>query len=316
MAVRPIDAVQVRNDINLHHKPTPVSEFESGFNNGLNQAIWEITHAPTLTQPPITGDTSDGYHTFNELYHHRAILFSVICNERPEVAWKSKRHHDGTMYDGMFIVGIDTPEGQATYHYDIDPYWNLFRVKELKLAPKWDGHTSGEAIRRIGTLTQPNEGGKDKNVPTNEPLTLEELRLMAELTPVWWDWVQGWVLAKKGMIMSWNGRYHNSGELRGDFIAARRRERGNLLEIEKLIERLQNWDGIKPDREIDCAIEGLKALQAENDRLRREKDDAIRQLKFFAPCAGCKWYRGIKGCAHELGCDTNHDYYEFVAKEE
>ena len=88
------------------------------------------------------------------------------------------------------------------------------------------------------------------------------------------------------------------------------------MEIEKLIERLQNWDGIKPDREIDCAIEGLKALQAENDRLMRERDDAIRQLKFFAPCAGCKWYRGIKGCAHELGCDTNHDYYEFVAKEE
>lgn len=88
------------------------------------------------------------------------------------------------------------------------------------------------------------------------------------------------------------------------------------MEIEKLIERLQNWDGIKPDREIDCAIEGLKALQAENDRLRRERDDAIRQLKFFAPCAGCKWYRGIKGCAHELGCDNNHDYYEFVAKEE
>ena len=87
------------------------------------------------------------------------------------------------------------------------------------------------------------------------------------------------------------------------------------MEIEKLIERLQNWDGIKPDREIDCAIEGLKALQAENDRLKRERDDAIRQLKFFAPCAGCKWYRGIKGCAHELGCDTNHDYYEFVAKE-
>ena len=112
---------------------------------------------PTLTQPPITGDTSDGYHTFNELYRHRAILFSVICNERPDVAWKSKRHHDGTMYDGMFIVGIDTPEGQATYHYDIEPYWNLFRVKELELAPEWDGHTSCEAIRRIGTLTQPNE---------------------------------------------------------------------------------------------------------------------------------------------------------------
>ena len=56
MAVRPIDAVQVLHNINLHHRPTPVSEFESGFNNGLNQAMWEITHAPTLTQPnePLT----------------------------------------------------------------------------------------------------------------------------------------------------------------------------------------------------------------------------------------------------------------------
>ncbi len=56
MAVRPIDAVQVLHNINLHRRPTPVSEFESGFNNGLNQAMWEITQAPTLTQPnePLT----------------------------------------------------------------------------------------------------------------------------------------------------------------------------------------------------------------------------------------------------------------------
>jgi len=56
MAVRPIDAVQVLHNINLHHRPTPVSEFESGFNDGLNQAMWEITHVPTLTQPnkPLT----------------------------------------------------------------------------------------------------------------------------------------------------------------------------------------------------------------------------------------------------------------------
>ena len=45
-----------------------------------NVVIEDIRSMPTLTQPPITGDTSDGYHTFNELYRHRAILFSVICN--------------------------------------------------------------------------------------------------------------------------------------------------------------------------------------------------------------------------------------------
>lgn len=51
MTVRPIDAAHVLNDINWHHKPTPVSEFESGFNQGLNQSMWIITHAPTLTPP-------------------------------------------------------------------------------------------------------------------------------------------------------------------------------------------------------------------------------------------------------------------------
>lgn len=135
--------------------------------NLLEQVLYDIQHVPTLTPTPITGDTSDGYHTFNELYHHRAILFSVICNTHPDIAWKSKRHHDGTMYDGMFIVGINTPEGQATYHYDIDPYYGLFHVKELEYAQEWDGHTPDEAIRRIGTLT-----------PPNEPLTIEQLREM------------------------------------------------------------------------------------------------------------------------------------------
>jgi hypothetical protein len=103
-------------------------------------------------QEPITGETSDGYHTFNELYHHRAVLFSVIVANYKDRAWKSVRHHDGTMYDGMFIVGIDTPDGQATYHYDIDPYWDMFDCKVREFAPKWDGHTPAQAIERIGKL--------------------------------------------------------------------------------------------------------------------------------------------------------------------
>lgn len=98
------------------------------------------------------GDLSDGYHTFNELYHHRAVLFSVICNACPEKAWKSKLHDTGDMFEGMFIVGIETPQGQATYHYDIDPYWDMFKVKELERAPKWDGHTPQDAIERIGSI--------------------------------------------------------------------------------------------------------------------------------------------------------------------
>lgn len=108
------------------------------------------------------GELSDGYHTFNELYHHRAILFSVICNSMPDKAWKSKLHDTGDMYDGMFIVGIETPDGQATYHYNIEPYWDMFKVKELEKAPKWDGHTPTEAINRLFNIsTNVMDGGKE-----------------------------------------------------------------------------------------------------------------------------------------------------------
>lgn len=105
----------------------------------------------SIIEIPSTGigDVSDGYHTFNELYHHRAVLFSVICNQNKGKAWKSKRHHDGTMYANMFIVGIETPQGQATYHYDVNPYWDMFNVKTLDNAPEWDGHTPEQAINRI-----------------------------------------------------------------------------------------------------------------------------------------------------------------------
>lgn len=108
--------------------------------------------ADLIDPTPITGETSDGYHTFNELYHHRAVLFSVIVAAFPEKAWKAKKHRDGTMYDGMFIVGVETPDGQATYHYDISPYWDMFRCKEIEFAPEWDGHTPAQAIERIGKL--------------------------------------------------------------------------------------------------------------------------------------------------------------------
>lgn len=73
---------------------------------------------------------------------------------RLEDAKRSLRehHHDGTMYDGMFIVGIDTPAGPATYHYDVEPYWDMFPCEVLDRAPEWDGHTPDDAIERIGTL--------------------------------------------------------------------------------------------------------------------------------------------------------------------
>lgn len=100
-----------------------------------------------------TKDISDGYHTFGDLYHHIAILFSIICNQNKERAWKSRLHHDGTMLDeDMFIVGIETPKGNYTYHYHIDPYWDMYNVKELDRAPEWDGHMPEDITRLFGLI--------------------------------------------------------------------------------------------------------------------------------------------------------------------
>ena len=125
----------------------------------MRDVLDSIKNAPSLdVTPVITGETSDGYHTFNELYHHRAVLFSVIVKAFPDRAWKSRKHHDGSMYDGMFIVGIETPDGQASYHYVIDPYWDMFQCKELEYAPEWDEHTPAQAIARIGKLEPVRHG--------------------------------------------------------------------------------------------------------------------------------------------------------------
>lgn len=94
------------------------------------------------------GDLSDGYHTFDELYYHRCVLFSLICNQNNHIAWKSKKHYTGDMYDDMFIVGINTQYGQVTYHYNLK-YWDMFNVPELENAPEWDGSSPSDCIERM-----------------------------------------------------------------------------------------------------------------------------------------------------------------------
>lgn len=98
------------------------------------------------------GDLSDGYHTFNQLYHQRAILFAALVNQNSDKAWKSLKHEDGRYcFDSngeWFIVGIDTPEGSYTYHYE-KKYWELFRCRELECGKPWDGHTEEDVTRLL-----------------------------------------------------------------------------------------------------------------------------------------------------------------------
>lgn len=92
---------------------------------------------------------SDGRHTFEELYEHRIILFSIICNQNADVSWKSKKHFDeehDPMFNDSFIAGITTSLGNVTYHIKMK-YWDLFRVKEIPNAFEYDGTTPSEGLK-------------------------------------------------------------------------------------------------------------------------------------------------------------------------
>lgn len=101
------------------------------------------------------GDASDGWHSFDELYHHRTILFASLCNyvqatdaEGKDLAFKSWKHSDGTMYDGMFLAGVWTRMGWVTYHCEAE-FWDYFDVPELAHAPEWDGAMPEDGLHRL-----------------------------------------------------------------------------------------------------------------------------------------------------------------------
>ncbi len=107
------------------------------------------------------GDVSDGFHTFNSLYEQRMILFAALVKAYKNKAWKSYRHEDGEYCfgGGWFVVGIDTPEGSYTYHYE-NKYWDMFDCIDLPRAKHWDGHTEDDAETRLMSLEPERKIGK------------------------------------------------------------------------------------------------------------------------------------------------------------
>ena len=138
----------------------------------INESIIAMNEIQSVASDYI----SDGYHTFKELYKHRAYLFAAICNMFNDMAWKSLKHSDGTMYDGMFIVGMSSPYGDMTYHVEVE-YWDLFQVKTLANAPQFDGHTPDDVLERIMTVVNTRELlNKLRETKTND--VLEEKKVI------------------------------------------------------------------------------------------------------------------------------------------
>jgi hypothetical protein len=106
----------------------------------------------------IDENTSDGYHTFKELYDHRITLYITLARNYadthfPSEVWRSKLHHDGSSFEGWFILGIFKEAGnQITYHLPLSRWEETNFAATLEKAPEWDKHTPQDILERLKRL--------------------------------------------------------------------------------------------------------------------------------------------------------------------
>ena len=105
---------------------------------------------------------SDGYHTMEELYEHRHLLFiSLALEVKNKYNVYYKLDEETT---GWFILYIELPTGQISYHLP-DNY--LEYMKDIPSEPAslngWDGHTSEDVLCRLHNNAYNNtyKGEKD-----------------------------------------------------------------------------------------------------------------------------------------------------------
>ena len=105
-----------------------------------------------ITIPLSDADTrkvSDGYHTFEELYDHRVLLFIALArNTHFNVGWRP--HYPG--WPILFIWGEFIP--QISYHFP-EKYLPLVEKHfERNDTWEWDGHTSADVLKRLEKLCE------------------------------------------------------------------------------------------------------------------------------------------------------------------
>jgi len=101
-------------------------------------------------------NVSDGFHTMHDLYEHRMALNIALFNTWAfnglYTVYKSLLHHDGTMFNGYFVVWALTPAGQISYHYTLK-HWDKFKIPEVGQIPlAFDNHGSKEVLERLAQL--------------------------------------------------------------------------------------------------------------------------------------------------------------------
>lgn len=93
----------------------------------------------------INNDISDGYHTFNELYEHRCLLFILAVKGLSEKAYVRLDHYQG--WDCVYQI---LNGKQISYH--LPAKYRDYYMSECEVVGEefvWDGHSSLDTIDRI-----------------------------------------------------------------------------------------------------------------------------------------------------------------------
>lgn len=154
----------ILTDVQIKQTIAPMIDtaISTGSSKGVVDALIDFIHQDREAHAP-TEDTSDGYHTFKELYLYRMLYNAAFFNSLKTVSgssesgqpyWfdvhKSWNHNDGELCfgGGWFIVMATLPTGQVSNHYEAK-WWDIFNIPEYPVADKWDGHTPEEAAERL-----------------------------------------------------------------------------------------------------------------------------------------------------------------------
>lgn len=94
------------------------------------------------------GDISDGYHTFDELYDHRCLLYVHICQINHKIcSWRPD-------FEGWFVLYLNSFAGQISYHVP-----NKYLPLVEPIIPRndnefFDGHKSPDVLRRLEQIAK------------------------------------------------------------------------------------------------------------------------------------------------------------------
>jgi hypothetical protein len=153
-------------------------------------AIRQLAALQRSAEPVVDGNTSDGYHTFNELYDFRkaynAAFFNELHANNKCSVHKSWRHHDNELCfgGGWFIVVAVLPTGQISNHYEAKD-WDLFAIPEAgKALVEFDGHTGKDVLERLNGYT-PQPVVPEGYVIVSRAAVTEVLRISDRQHPAW-----------------------------------------------------------------------------------------------------------------------------------